>query len=86
MATTPQFKRLIKRAKELQIETVDELTDIICSNEFSDEQNPITGADFEIAKKQLKLKQKIIRKKIRKHFFSKEKPRTFVISKLNYKP
>jgi hypothetical protein len=56
MATTPQFKRLIKRAKELQIETVDELTDIICSNEFSDEQNPITGADFEIAKKQLKLK------------------------------
>jgi len=56
MATTPQFKKLINRAKELQIESVDELTDLLCSDEFSDEQNPITGADFEIAKKQLKLK------------------------------
>ena len=56
MATTPQFKKLIKKAKELQIETVDELTDLICSDEFSDERNPITGADFEIAKKQLQLK------------------------------
>lgn len=55
MPTSPQYKRLIKRAKELQITTVDELTDLICS-EFNDEKQPITGADFEIAKKQLKLK------------------------------
>lgn len=57
MATTPQFKKLIKRAKELQIESVYELENLIGTDEFSDEETPITGADFEIAKKQLKLKQ-----------------------------
>lgn len=56
MATTPQYQRLIKQAKKLQIESISELEDLIGSDEFSDEQNPITGADFETAKKQLKLK------------------------------
>ena len=55
MATTPQFQRLIKRSKEFQIEYIDELIDLICT-EFDDEINPITGADFEIAKKHLRLK------------------------------
>lgn len=54
--TTPQFQELIKKAREMKIETVDELTDLIC-DKFSDEKRPITGADFEIAKKTLKLKK-----------------------------
>jgi hypothetical protein len=53
MATTAAFKRLIKRSKELRIETVSELEDLI-SDEFSDDEL-ITGADYEIAKIQLKL-------------------------------
>lgn len=52
--TTPQYKKLIKRAKELGIETSGELYDLIV-DEFDDESMPITGADFEVAKKQLKL-------------------------------
>jgi hypothetical protein len=52
--TTPQYKALIKRAKELGIETSGELYDLIV-DEFDDESTPITGADFEVAKKQLKL-------------------------------
>jgi hypothetical protein len=54
--TTPQFKALIKKAKQLRISSVDELMDLI-DDEFNDEGNPITGADFEIAKKTLKLKE-----------------------------
>lgn len=54
--TTPQFKALIKKAKQLRISSVDELMDLI-HDEFNDEGNPITGADFEIAKKTLKLKE-----------------------------
>ena len=53
-ATTPQFQKLIKRAKALKIETVSELEDLIL-DEFNDESKPITGADYEIACKQLKL-------------------------------
>jgi len=52
--TTPQYKQLLKRAKELGIETSEELYDLI-SDEFYDENSPITGADFEEAKKKLKL-------------------------------
>lgn len=55
MATTPQYQALIKKAKELKIETIDDLYDLIL-DKFNDERNPITGADFEIAKKKLKLK------------------------------
>jgi hypothetical protein len=54
--TTPQFKKLIKRAKQLGIETASELYDLIL-DEFDDERNPITGADYEIAKKTLKLNE-----------------------------
>lgn len=50
MATTLEYSKLIKRAKVLKISTVKELENLI-SNEFEN----ITGADFEIAKKQLKL-------------------------------
>ena len=53
--TTPQYKRLIKRAKQKRINTAQELYDLI-DNEFYDENEPITGADYEIAKKQLKLR------------------------------
>lgn len=59
-ATTPQFQKLIKRAKALQIETADELSDLIAS-EFDDENAIITGADYEIAKKQLRLKEGILK-------------------------
>lgn len=55
-STTASYKELIKRAKQLGIETVSELEDLI-SDEFDDENNPITGADFEIAKKQLKVNE-----------------------------
>jgi len=51
---TPTFKRLIKRAKELGIETVDELDDLIYK-EFEDATPHISGADYEIAKKKLRL-------------------------------
>lgn len=51
---TPTFKRLIKRAKELGIETVDELDDLIYK-EFEDASPHISGADYEIAKKKLRL-------------------------------
>ena len=54
--TTPQYKALVKRAKELSIETSEELYDLI-ADEFGDESQPITGADFEIAKKQLRLSE-----------------------------
>lgn len=54
MATGAAFKRLIKRAKELRIETADELSYLI-SDEFADGDYIITGADYEIARKQLKL-------------------------------
>jgi hypothetical protein len=53
--STPQFKRLIKRAKEEGVSTDDELRDLI-ADEFDDEKEPITGADYEIARKQLKIK------------------------------
>lgn len=52
--TTPQYKALVKRAKELGIETSEELYDLI-ADEFWYEDSPITGADFEEAKKQLRL-------------------------------
>lgn len=52
--TTPTFKKLIKRAKSLGIETVGELDDLIY-NEFEDATPHISGADYEIAKKHLKL-------------------------------
>jgi len=52
--TTPQFKKLMKRAKSLGIETDDELRDLI-ADEFDDEEAIITGADYEIARKKLKL-------------------------------
>lgn len=51
---TPQYRKLISRAKELGLETVEELDDLIL-DEFDDENNPITGADYETAKKELKL-------------------------------
>lgn len=50
--TTPQYKRLIKRAKEEGVSTDSELYDLI-SDEFSDDQ--ITGADYEEARKVLKI-------------------------------
>lgn len=56
MATTPQFQALIKRAKSLGIKTVDELYDLVL-DEFGDESRPITGADYEIAIKKLKLQR-----------------------------
>jgi hypothetical protein len=52
--TTPTFKRLIKMAKSNGIETVDELDDLI-QDEFSDAEPFISGADYEIAKKKLRL-------------------------------
>ena len=55
METTPTYKRLIKKAKELQITTKDELYDLMCTDEFADATPFLTGADFEIAKKHLKL-------------------------------
>lgn len=54
--TTSTYKSLIKRAKELGIETISELEDLIF-DEFQDETPHISGADFEIAKKQLKLNE-----------------------------
>lgn len=51
---TPQYRKLISRAKELGLETVEELDDLIL-DEFDNENNPITGADYETAKKELKL-------------------------------
>jgi len=54
MAVTKQYAKLIKRAKELRLETIDELYDLIL-DEFDDESQPITGGDFECAKKALKL-------------------------------
>jgi len=54
MATTSQFQGLIKKAKEQRITTVSELEDLIYAD-FNDESRPITGADYEIAIKQLKL-------------------------------
>ena len=53
--TTPQYKKLLSRAKSLKIKTMQELEDLI-SDEFYDENAPITGADFEEAKKALKIK------------------------------
>jgi hypothetical protein len=53
---TPQFKALIKRAKALRIDSADELRDLI-ADEFDDESKPITGADYEIAKDYLKIKE-----------------------------
>lgn len=53
-AVTPTYKRLIKRAKELGIETISELGNLI-ADEFYDAKPFISGADFELAKKQLKL-------------------------------
>jgi hypothetical protein len=53
---TPTFKALMKRAKALGIETVSELEDLI-SNEFDESEPYITGADFEIAKKKLRLEE-----------------------------
>jgi len=46
----------MKRAKALGIETVSELEDLI-SNEFDESEPYITGADFEIAKKKLRLEE-----------------------------
>jgi len=56
MATTPQYQMLIKRAKSLGITTVSEF-DTLILDEFNDERNPITGADYEIGIKTLKLKR-----------------------------
>jgi hypothetical protein len=55
--TTPNYKRLIKRAKEEGISTDSELYDLI-SNEFPDDQ--ITGADYEEARKLLKIRESFI--------------------------
>jgi hypothetical protein len=52
--TTPIFKRLLKRAKEEGVATISELDDLI-SDEFDDAEPHISGADYEIAKKKLKL-------------------------------
>lgn len=56
--TTPMFKKLIKKAKELGIETADELRDLIADMP-SDGYNFISGADYEIAKKRLKIKESV---------------------------
>lgn len=58
--TTPQFKKLIQRAKQLRIDTIKELEELI-GDEFDDTKNPITGADFEVAKKILRLKENILK-------------------------
>jgi predicted HTH transcriptional regulator len=55
--TTPQYKRLIKRAKEEGVSTDSELYDLI-SDEFPDEQ--ITGADYEEARKVLKITESAV--------------------------
>ena len=55
MATTPQYQALIKKAKEMKITKISELDGLIL-DKFNDERKPITGADYEIAKKHLKLK------------------------------
>lgn len=52
--TTPTYKALIRRAKVLGIETFSELEDLI-ADEFGDSSPEITGADYETARKQLKL-------------------------------
>ena len=54
--TTPTFKALMKRAKALGIETVSELEDLI-GDEFDGAEPHISGADFEIAKKKLRLEE-----------------------------
>lgn len=89
--TTPQFKKLIKRAKELGIETSDELQDLIAS-EFDDENAIITGADYEIARKHLKLENvteglkpgfgKTIEKYVLDNFdFPKDSGQTLIVKK-----
>ena len=56
MATTPTYKKLIKKAKDQRISTADELYDLLFDPEISEATPPITGSDYETAKKQLKLK------------------------------
>ena len=56
--TTPTFKSLMKRAKELRIETISELEDLI-GDEFAEAEPHISGADFEIAKKKLRLSESV---------------------------
>jgi len=71
---TPQYKALIKRAKQLRISTASELRDLI-ADEFDDESNPITGADYEEAKKQLKIREsKTNRRSISESKFGKLYP------------
>jgi hypothetical protein len=53
--TTTQFQALIKEAKKEGVKTSSELYDLILEK-FSDESKPITGADYETAKKMLKIK------------------------------
>jgi hypothetical protein len=56
MAVTPQYKKLIKRAKQLGIKKISELDDLI-GDEFYDEKEPISGGEYEVAKQQLRLKR-----------------------------
>ena len=53
--TTTQFQSLIKEAKRIGIKKSDDLYNLI-SEKFSDENKPITGADYETAKMILKIK------------------------------
>lgn len=55
MATTASYKKLIKLAKAKKIETIDELEDLVSSEEMENEE--ISGGDFECALKQLKIKR-----------------------------
>ena len=57
--TTPTFKKLIKKAKAIGIETVGELEDLLYDDEFANASPHISGADFEIAKKHLKLRESV---------------------------
>ena len=62
--TTPQFKKLIKRAKEIGIETFSELDDLI-GDEFPED---ITGADYETARKMLKLEESVVLESSEKNY------------------
>ena len=73
--TTPQFKRLIKRARQEDVTTVEELDDLI-NTEFTDESQPITGADYEIAKKMLKIS---LKQEIEKAKPAQEKLRNYLL-------
>lgn len=54
---TPQFKRLLKKAKALRIDNAQDLQDLIADEFSSDGEDAITGSDYESAKMILKIKE-----------------------------